>query len=570
MMPSELKEDLEFTVSSHFGSGADFVVPDDTSHGDLTTNLALRLGRLQHKNPQVIAQELADWIANNPAWHGKLTVEVAGAGFVNIRFSPRLYATLAARLLATTDKMPLSRQLDGQTILVEYSQPNIAKPMHFGHLRTTVIGESLKRLLRAVGAQALGINHLGDWGSQFGKLLAAYKRWGDPERLKSGGIQEMLQLYVRFHEEADKDPGLLKDGAEEFAKLERGDEENRQLWQLMRDVSLVEFRRFYARLGIEMDDPERGESDYEPMLAPLTEEAVARGVAQESEGALVIPVGDDIPPMLLRKSDGATIYATRDLATIRYRVEHWQPHRILYVVAADQSLHFQQVFRAASLLGLAPQTELLHIPYGLVNQPDGKKMSTRRGRVIFLDDVLDEAHDRAKQLIFEKSPTIAEAQREKLAEQVGVSAVKYQILHQNRNTTITFELEKIVSLQGDTGPYLQYAFARMQSILTKAGAEDWGLDSRSIEQFDQAELALLRTAVSFPWVLERAAAGYAPNLVAEFAYRLTSIFSTFYEDHPVLQAEVSTKQARLGLVKLVSTVLGRAMQILTLDTPPKL
>lgn len=552
------KQSLEEFLSRELTESVDFTISDDLSHGDLTTAAALSLAKTRHVSPMVLAQEITDKLAAN---FPDIRAEVAGPGFVNVWLSP---PTLVEHI--HPNAALLAKGEHKETIVIEYSQPNIAKPMHFGHLRTTVLGESLKRIFRALDADVIAVNHLGDWGSQFGKLIAAYKLWGSPQELHAGGIREMLRLYVKFHAASETDPALIQRGAAEFLKLERGDSENRQLWQQMRDASLVEFRAFYKRMGVTMDELEMGESDYEPMLTPLIEDAISRGVAIESDGALVVLVGDDLPPMILRKSDGATIYATRDIAQIKYRIERWHPDKMVYVVAADQVLHFQQVFRAARRFGFVGQTQLVHIPFGLVNLPDGKKMSTRAGRVIFLEDVLNEAVARAKRLLSEKSADLPQELAEDIAEQVGVGAVKYQILNQNRHSTITFDWERMLSLQGNTAPYVQYAIARASSVLAKAEK----IPSLAAAGFDQEETLLLRLLAQFPDVVRRAADDYAPNHLTDWLFRLAGAFNGFYENSPILQAEAATRERRLALTQATRDTLARGLDLLGIAAPRRL
>lgn len=565
----KIQRELETYLSTISDEPAAFGLTDTLSHGDLMTSWPLKTAKATGRQPTNIAAELAQRINQATIFAGRAQAAVAGPGFVNVTLSDDELMRELDDLEQLEPTQPVSDLLVGQTILVEYSQPNIAKPMHLGHLRTTILGETIKRLLTAAGARAVGINHLGDWGSQFGKLLAAYKRWGTPETLAQGGIKEMLRLYVVFHDELERDPEVAVLGAKEFAKLEAGDAENRQLWQEMRDVSMLQFRAFYERLGITMDEPELGESDFVPELPRLIADALARGVASESEGAIVIPVGEDLPPCLIRKSDGATLYATRDLAAVSYRVNRWHPTRILYVVAADQSLHFEQVFRAAAQLGIVGETVLEHIPYGLVSLPEGK-MSTRKGRVIFLDDVLAEAVSRTAALIAEKSPELDPQERAQLAEQIGVSAVKYQILNQNRQTTIVFDWDKIISLQGNTAPYLVYTRARALSVLRKAGVATTKLTLVDLGELDSDERTVLRHIIRLENVVERAATGYAPNTLADWLYQLAALYNHFYESYPILQADAKKRAARLALSAVVAVRLKHGLELLGLATPDRL
>ncbi len=603
----DIKEQLEGIVASVIRSSFHLTPSSDLAHGDLTSAEALQLARrrkappssqggirpddqeivltqpaegaghqllndlsnvtVSARTPAAIAGEIAQILSSSVLGRA-FDVTTAAPGFVNLRFTLPALTNLANELFGLRIGQPLPHRLANQTIVIEYSHPNIAKPMHFGHLRSTVIGESLKRIFSALGVTMIGINHLGDWGSQFGKLLAAYKKWGTPQALAAGGIREMLRLYVKFHDEAERDPKLLALGAQEFAKLEQGDEENRDLWQQLRAASIVEFQAFYTRLGITMDEPELGESATVPALPGLIEQALAAGIAEESEGAIVIRVGDDIPPVLIRKSDGSTLYATRDLAAIAERMARWQPSRIIYVVAADQALHFEQLFRAAVRLAFVPGREqLVYVPFGLVRLPEGK-MSTRAGRVIFLEDVVNEAVSHARQFLEEKSRDLSPEEKQSVAEQVGIGALKYQDLKQQRQTTVVFDWKKMLSLQGNTAPYLQYTVARARSVLHKALGDD--PVSIDLSGADGEEINLVRVVIRLPWVLERAARDYAPNHLADWLYQVASQFNSVYETHPILTAPAATKGRRLALTQLVIRSLEYGLDLLGIGAPERL
>lgn len=557
--------EISRVASKAAGGLVEIELQTDLVRGDLVTNSAFALAKARGEAPPSIAAAICE--AVNHHLGEQVTAQAARPGFVNFFWTERQLAIHAQAVLRRRANEPISDLYQDQTVLVEYSQPNIAKPMHFGHLRSTVLGEALKRSYAALSARSIGLNHLGDWGSQFGKLLVAVKRWGNKEQLAAGGIHELLRLYVRFHEEAANEPSLEKHGAAEFAQLEAGDPTNRQLWQLMRDVSLKEFRTMYDRLGITMDEPELGESTYVLALPALIEGALARGVAEASDGAIVIPVGSDLPPCLIRKSDGATLYATRDLAAIAERMKRWQPDRILYVVAADQSLHFEQVFRAAERLGLTHRETLIHVPFGLVRLPEGK-MSTRAGRVIFLEEVISEAVRRAKQVIVNQGRDIPPASVDRLAESVGIGALKYQDLRQHRLTPVVFDWEKMLALVGNTGPYLQYTHARTQSLLAKArGFKEGPIDVSGI---GPTELVVIRRAIQLPEIVARVARDGAPNHLAEWLYELASTFNHFYQSHPVLASEASDRVRRLQLTALVERQIKRGLTLLGIEAPDKL
>ncbi|MBI4175130.1 arginine--tRNA ligase [Candidatus Berkelbacteria bacterium] len=575
---NDIKTDLEQSVSQQIGQPVRFHLTERLDHGDLTTPVALELasqyrrtaahervpGPFGHEQPSVIAEAVAEVLRALPL--GKFVeVAVVMPGHMNVFIKPEVLVDQVQQQLAVAPGSPISIRLKGQTSLIEYSSPNIAKPMHVGHFRTTVRGDALKRIFSAVGARAIGMNHIGDWGTQFGKVLAAYKQWGDQEMLATGSVHDLLSLYVRFHDQVEKDPTIAAAGSKEFAKLEQGDPENRRLWERMRDLSLPHFYALYKRMGITIEE-EQGESFYESRLAPLIAEALKKGVAETSDGAVVIPVGPGIPPCLIRKSDGTTLYATRDLAQINYRVSRWHPTRILYVVGSEQTLHFRQIFAAAAKLGYQEQTELVHVSYGEIRLPSGK-MSTRAGRIVFLEDLVDEAVLRARNLLIDKSRLLDPHILETVAETIGIGALKYQILHQHRNTAIVFDWETMLTLQGNTGPYLQYTAARAHSVL--AGA-DGGHVQLDLQDADGVERDLARWMLRLPWVLERAASEYAPNYLADWLYRLASDFNRFYEDHPILQAGASDRKRRLALTAAVAHSLRYGLHQLGIETPEHL
>lgn len=561
-----IQAQLEKFLTDKAGETVSFDLPNDISHGDLTSNIAFVLAAKQKKAPREIAVTLALEINKQPELKEIVEATVAGAGYINISYNPEVLIELVAEQSQIPLTEPISNTLKNEKILIDYSAPNIAKPMHFGHLRSTIIGESLKRIMAALGAEALGINHLGDWGNQFGKVLAAYKRWGSPELLVKGSIDDLLKLYVKFHDQLDSDPALAEEGAREFVLLESGDQTSRRIWKRMREISLPEFHRIYQRLNITLDEPDLGESFYEPMLAELIKMAETSGVAKESEGALVIPMGDDLPPCLIRKSNGATLYVTRDLAALNYRVEKWHPSKILYVVAAEQSLHFTQLFRAAKLLKIASGVELAHVPFGLVRLPGGK-LSTRAGRVVLLSEVMDEAIKRSLALLREKGSELPRAEQEEIAESIGLGALKYQDLRCYRQTSVTFDWDKMLTLKGNTGPYIQYTAARASSVLAKANTN---ISAANLTMGDNQEQKILRLINRLPRIIQKSAADLAPNHIADWLYNLSSEFNRFYENHPILTAPSADLNRRLVLTAWTRRGLERGLNLLGINAPEKL
>ena len=449
---------------------AEVFVPEHESQGHYSTNIALRLAKQEKKSPLDLARELAGKIekAVPPRFIEK--IEAVPPGFINFWISAKTAQEEFAHVLKNLANFGQSRAGESKTVIVEYSQPNIAKKMHVGHLRTTIIGDALANVLEFSGYKVVRWNYLGDWGTQFGKLIAAYKMWGDEKTIKADPINELQKLYVRFHDELKNNPDLDKCGQEEFRKLEEGDKENRKLWEWFKKESLREFEEAYALLGIKKFDTYIGESFYEKEMQPLVARLKKAGIAKESEGALIIPLEKaGLPLALVQRSDGASLYLTRDIANLEYRLKKYKPAKILYVVANDQALHFSQLFAVATILDLEDKAELVHVKYGLVLGEEGKKLATREGRVVLSEEVLDRAMELARKTVDEKRPDLPEEKRREVAEAVGIGGLKYGMLKENRLTDIAFNWNQVLDFSGDSGPYLQYTYARLRSILRKAG-----------------------------------------------------------------------------------------------------
>jgi len=497
-------------------------------------------------------------------------------------------------MLAQALNAPLPQPGEGKTVVVEFSSPNIAKPFGVGHLRSTVIGHALARIYEALGYRVVRINHLGDWGTQFGKEIAAYKRWGDPERIKANPIPELLALYVRFHEEAEQNPELEEEGRAWFKKLEEGDREARELWQWFVDESLKAFRQTYRLLGVEFDHY-TGESFYTDQIPRVVDALREKGLLQESEGAWVVDLSErEMPPCLILKADGTSIYATRDLAAAIYRHEQFGFEKMLYVVGAEQTLHFRQVFAVLEKMGHAWASRCEHVPFGLM-QIEGKKMSTRKGRVIFLEEVLQEAVERAEAIIQEKNPSLPD--RQVVARQIGVGAVIFHDLKTNRIHNVNFSWDEVLNFDGETGPYVQYTYARTQSVLRKARALREGADAREATTAggdgvnaagDAAIAGDQAGAWDAPWLehskawevclhllqfgkaVERAAAGNEPSQVARYLLDLCQLYNRFYHDERILVEDAQEREAKLRLTEAVGQVLKRGLYLLGLEAPPQI
>lgn len=534
------------------------VSPKELWQGDLTTNVALKVaarwGVPSSQVADIIIGELvqAKFIKKNFT-----KVNAAGPGFVNFFMAPQtIYDTVKMGLSNST-----SPEWRGKKVLVEYSSPNIAKPMHVGHLRTTIIGQALVNLYQALGAKVLAVNYLGDWGTQFGKLLVAYDKWGSKVSLKHNPINEMLRVYVKFHEQAKKDPELDKQAQVAFQQLEKGNAALMGKWKLFKQYSLVEFKSLYKRLGVKFNHWE-GESMYQSLLKVVIKDLVTKKVATVNEdGSIVVLFNDSkTPPMLVQKSDGASLYATRDLAALRSRVKKYRPHLMLYVVGGEQSLYFDQLLSVSKITGYAGITNIKHIKFGFIFGADGNKMATREGKIIKLEEIFNQAIDLAWRVIQKKSPQLLAHEKAKVAEAVGVGAVKYNDLSQNRLTDIIFDWKKMLSFDGNSGPYLQYTYVRLKSILRKAGKIK--LLKFKVESLGDEDLDLLRKLAQFKNALERAAQENGPHLVAGYLYELANAVNSYYHESPVLKALEPVRSNRLKLVEQAAETLKLGLAIL--------
>mgnify|MGYP001559664114 CR=1 FL=1 len=538
-------------------------VPERTEYGHYSTNVALRAAKAEKKNPIEVAKNIAVAIRENSPKGFFEKVEVAAPGFVNFWLSKKVLRDELLDIQKNIKSFGESPRKKGKTVIMEYSQPNIAKKMHVGHLRTTVLGDTLANIFEYIGYKVVRWNYIGDWGTQFGKLIAAYKMWGDDAAIKANPIDELQKLYVRFHDEMKKDASLEDRGREEFRKLEEGDGENRKLWEWFKKESLKEFNRAYEVLGVKFDTF-IGEAFFEKDMKPLVEELSSRGILERSEGSLIIKLDTfGLPPALIEKADGASLYLARDIAGLRYRIKKYKPEKILYVVGNEQSLHFDQLFAIAKLLGIEG-AELMHIKYGLVLGEGGKKLATREGRTVLADEVIAKSVDLAKEIVSKKNAELNEKEKNKIAEAVGIGAVKYANLKENRHSDIVFDWAKMLDFTGDSAPYLQYTYTRLQSILVKAGRVK-KTDFQKLSS--EVEFHIIRKLIEFPDELVRSAEGYAVNNIANYAYTLANLLNKFYESTPILKEENTERRAALlGLIEASAAVLQKALSILGIKT----
>jgi arginyl-tRNA synthetase len=559
-----------------FGADApiELSVPDEELFGHYSTNFALRAAKAKGVAALDLAKEYAAQIAAAAPAGFFQKVEAAAPGFINFWLSDKTLQDEFKRI-AADKKYGTGNIGKGKTVIVEYSQPNIAKKMHVGHMRTTIIGAALANILEQSGYRVVRWNYLGDWGTQFGKLIAAYKMWGNKAAVEKDPIEELQKLYVRFHAEMKTDPALEKRGQEEFKKLEDGDRENRKLWEWFKKESLKEFMKMYRTLDVDFD-VWIGEAFFEREMKATVKELMDAHIAERSEGAVVIKLDDvGLPPALIQKTDGASLYLTRDIANLRYRLKKYKPVKILYVVGNEQALAFDQLFAVAKKLGWdADGVELKHIKYGLVLGNGGKKLSTREGTAQLLEGVINEAVSRAREVIDTKNPDLAPKEKDAIATAVALGALRYNDLKENRTTDIIFDWEKMLDFSGDSGPYLQYTYARLKSILRKSkipGAKlrPGAVDVSTLER--TTEFALMRKLFEFPDVVVRAGELYSTSTLAVYLYKLAVAANKFYETTPILKDDdIARRNARLLLAATAAQVLQKGLGLLGIKTLEKI
>lgn len=521
-----------------------------------------QLAKSLHKAPPLIAADIAEKI-NKTDIIDKL--EVKGAYLNFFLKKEMLVKTMVEN--ASIPNFGTSTLGNGKTICIDYSSPNVAKNFHVGHLRTTIIGNSLYKIYSKLGYQVERINHLGDWGTQFGKLIVAYKAWGNKEAVEKDGVAELMRLYVKFHEEAEKDDSLNDQARDWFTQMEKGNEEALSIWQWFVDISLKEYKGTYALLGMEFDHY-LGESFYRDKTADVVKRLQDANLLRESQGAQIVDLEEyNMAPCLIMKKDGSSIYATRDLAAIFYRKATWNFDKCLYVTGQEQKLHFAQVFKVVELLGNEwAKDSLVHIPYGLVSL-EGAKLSTRSGNIIYAEDILLEAIDKVKQIILTKNPDLED--KDETAKMVGVGAIIFHDLYNQRIKDVSFKWDKVLNFDGETGPYVQYTYCRCASILrTVSYNENAAIDYNQL--LDEEAISLLKEINRFPQVVLDAAEKYEPSVVARFAMDVAQAFSRFYNACRVNVEDESTRNARVKLVSLTKTTLRDALDLLGIRCPEQM
>lgn len=514
------------------------------------------------KPPQQIASQLQQSLKEN-AFIKKTAV---AGGYLNFYFDRAAVAKEVMGGLRDKGYALPPLENNGKTVCIDYSSINIAKPFHIGHLLTTAIGGSLYRISKFCGYNAVGINHLGDWGTQFGKLIVAYKKWGDDEDIKKRNIRALLDLYVRFHKEAETHPELEDEGRHWFKKIEEGDKEALAIFESFKQITLREVQKVYDRLGITFDSY-AGESFYNDKMQPVIDTLKSKNLLKMSEGAEVVDLEEyGMPPCLILKKDGTTLYATRDLAAAIYRKKTYDFYKNLYVVAYQQNLHFRQIFKVLELMGYEWAKDCVHVPFGMVSLEGAGSLSTRKGNVVFLSDVLDSAVEKAREIIDAKNPDLPE--KDKTASDVGVGAVIFGALSGSRIKDISFSLEKALSFDGETGPYLQYTHARCCSILDKAGEVKGYADFSVLEQ-DEA-FALVRLTDEFYRTVLLALEKYEPSIISRYLIDVAQAFNKFYVNNRILGESDNVTFTRLMLVRAVESVLKTGLNLILLNAPEKM
>jgi len=561
-----LEEKTSSAIAAASGTSAPALVQPtaNAQFGDYQANGVMAVAKAQKTNPRELAQKV---IAQLNSVEVPATWEIAGPGFINFRIDP---SWLGRTLLTTAldEYLGAERAVQTETIVVDFSAPNVAKSMHVGHIRSTILGDALTRILRFLGRQIITDNHVGDWGTQFGMMIVGYRTILDRAAYERDPLSEMERVYKAIQAQTKADPAVAAQAREELAKLQKGDPANTALWQEFTAVSRKAFERVYARLGVQFDHW-LGESFYNPLLSGVVQELEDKGLARPSEGAICIFYEDDPTlagtPFLIQKQDGAFLYATTDLATIKYRAETFHPNRVIYVTDSRQQLHFRQLFTAARRWGYTMALE--HVWFGTILGEDGKPIKTREGEPIKLEALLDEAEERARAIVHDKNPSLSDAEQAHIARVVGIGAVKYADLMQNRTADYRFSWDKMLALDGNTAPYLQYVYARIRSIFRKGELEGWRPESgMEVQLLTPEEQDLAKQMIRWGDTLLEVERTYKPNILAGFLYDLATKFNLFYQAHAVLKAPEDVRPTRLLLCDLTARYIHKGLELLGIET----
>jgi arginyl-tRNA synthetase len=567
---AQLAQWLQSAFRAAFGDGCEGLAlrvqaATDARFGDFQCNDAMQAAKTLHKAPRAIAETVVKALPLPPMLE---KAEVAGPGFINLTVSRAWLADQVAALSAAP-RFGIPDEGQGRTVVIDYSSPNVAKPMHIGHIRSTVIGNAIDRLYRALGYRVIADNHLGDWGTQFGLLIQGYRTFLTDEERAALTVELLERVYVQSYNRSKEEPAWLDACKAELVKLQQGDAENLAIWKRFIAISMDEFSRVYKRLDVAFD-LYRGESFYNDTLAETVRLLQDKGLAVESDGALIVKFEDEgLPVCIVRKSDGGFNYATTDIATVRNRVEEFKPDRIVYVTDERQQLHFKQFFTVCAKIGINAHLE--HVWFGLMRLPEGT-FSTRQGNVIKLEALLDEAERRALEIVKASNADMSEAEQKDLAAAIGIGAIKYADLSHDPQTLIVFTWEKALALEGNSGPYLQYAYARVCSLLDKYAALVPGADPlrNPLALAEPVEKTLVLQLLQFPAAVVRAAEAYKPSILADYLFGLSQTYSSFYQRSPVLKAEPAVRDSRIRLCAMTAQVLAEGLHLLGIRTPRRI
>lgn len=543
-------------------------IPPESKMGDYAFP-CFKLARTLRKAPNLIAQDLAEKLSGNGIFSRVENVNAYVNFFMN---RVETASSVVAEVLEKKEKYGASDIGNGKKVIVEYSSPNIAKPFHIGHIRTTVIGNSIYKIFDYLGYETIRINHLGDYGTQFGKMIVAYRKWGNEEDVRREPIKTLLGYYVKFHEEAEKDPSLEDEARATFTRLENGEKEEYELWKWFREESLKEFTYVYDLLGIEFDSY-AGESFYSDKMDRIVDIMKEKGILKESQGAQIVDLEEyGMPPALIRKKDGSTLYITRDIAAAVYRKEHYNFDKNIYVVASQQNLHFQQWFKIIELMGYDWADQCVHVPFGMVSLEDGT-LSTRKGKVVFLLDVLRSAVEKTKQVMIEKNGPDADV--DEISKEVGIGAVIFQELSNSRIKDYVFTWDKVLNFEGETGPYVQYTHARAASVLRNAGASaEAVMSGQAVPDMSyvtgDTAYELIRLIYRFPEIVREAAEKYEPSVITRHIIDIAQYFNRFYHDEHILVDNEAEKQAKLALVFAAKQTIANGLGLLGIAAPEKM
>lgn len=563
----DIKQNIAKTIAANVGADAAEIcewleTPPNPDMGDVAFP-CFKLAKTMRKAPNMIAASLAPALGEID---GISRIEPMG-GYINFFADKTSFArTTLERVLDEGARYGGSDVGSGKTVCLDYSSINIAKPFHIGHLSTTAIGNALRRIYDHLGYKTVSINHLGDWGTQFGKMILAYKLWGDKETVEKGGVRAMMQLYVRFHDEAEKDDSLNDSARTWFKRIEQHDPEAVEIFEWFKAITLKEVGKTYDLLGIKFDSY-AGESFYEDKMQPVIDELREKHLLKVDNGASIVDLSEySMPPCLILRSDGATLYATRDLAAAIYRKNTYDFDKLLYVVAYQQSLHFKQIFKVLELMGKDWVKDCVHVSFGMVSLTDGT-LSTRHGRVVFLEDVLNAAIEKTLDVIKEKSPDLED--KETVARQIGVGAVVWGVVYNGRIKDIVFSWDKALNFDGETGPYAQYTHARCCSVLRKSGGYDRAkIDYSALS--DEASSALVKAIAEFPSAVSEAAEKYEPYIISRSVINVCSCFNKFYYDNRIMDENEGVRNARLALTDAARNVIKTGLYLVGLEAPEKM